>query len=164
MTEQELMKENTIYKNILKKLVKNVSPKQIAYDAISQDDVDTLQVLIGAGLKFDMMDNYIFTAIDTRAFKCFDLLIESGASKTARGKISVEGKIVDVEPLELACIMNRQDVAQKLVENGAELKTVLGRDILKYWKKYIRDDDKTMLLRAREKFNKNKNQNIETTK
>ncbi len=152
MTEQELTMENAVVKGILHKLVTGTSSKQVAYDAISKDDIDTLKVLIDAGLRFDYNDNYIFTALDNHADKCFDLLLESDASKCAQGKLYVDDRIRDVEPLEMACITRQQDKAEKLVEHGASLKTVLGRDILKYWKKYIADEDKTRLIAARKKY------------
>ena len=144
--------DKEVLKNILHKLIKGTDTKSIVYEAIERDDDSTLNMLVDAGYKFDVKDNFVFSAVDLKAKKCLDVLLKNGASITASGRTMVSGDFTNLEPLELACLTNQIDVAEKLVQNGASLKTVYGKNILVKYVKYISKDEGDVLKRLHREY------------
>ena len=64
-----MLDENEKMKNIIKLFLKGETQQDIAYNAISNDDAKTLQILIDLGLKLQQGENYLFSAVDMRAIK-----------------------------------------------------------------------------------------------
>lgn len=135
----KIQKENQILKDLLKSMIKGEKPLSLTYEAIHRDDIETLQLLIDGGIDIKN-NNFVFTALDNRAFKCLDLLIEKGASLTYGGRAFNGSTIIYVEPLELACVNRQLDIAKKLVANGAPLKTFAGVNVLKKYQKFIGEE------------------------
>ena len=155
--------ENEKMKNIIKQFLQGETQQDIVYNAISRDDARTLQILFDLGLKLKQGDNYLFTAVDMRARKCFDLLLKFGASKDIGGRTYFDGKFVYATPLELACMTNQIEFAEKLVKSGMALQNNFGENILRKYVKNLQQEGCERLKNARVSFeNEHKNDNLHT--
>ena len=158
-----MLDENEKMKNIIKLFLKGETQQDIAYNAISNDDAKTLQILIDSGLKLQQGENYLFSAVDMRAKKCFDLLLNAGASKNICGRTYCDGKFIYATPMELACIIGQIDMAEKLVKSGMTLQNNFGEDILRKYFRSLKEDGCERLRSARLAFEKeHKNDTLHT--
>lgn len=145
------MEDTARLKSYLRRALNGEDAPALAYSAIERDDREGLELLIECGLNVKV-HNFIFTAIDNSATKCFDLLLDKGANVLMGGRASNGNRVIYFEPLEYACILNNVDVAQKLVEHGAPLITQGGGDILRQCRKYIGAENCEKLLKTRSTY------------
>ena len=129
---------------IITKIAQGQNLINVAYDATSEDDILTLQILKESGFNF-LGNNYIFTAVNCYAKKCLEFLLKEGAEIKLGGKAQVDGKIIYFEPIELACITNNIDALKIFIENGVKLQTFGGIDVLRRYKKEIGAENTKML-------------------
>ena len=145
--------ENEILKKLLKNFIHSEKLVSLTFEAIRLDDTDMLNLLIDLGMNIQN-HNFVFTALDNRAYKCLDLLIEKGASLTLGGRAFNGTNIIYVEPLELACINKQMELAKKLVACGAPIKTFAGVDVLRKYKQTLGDEGCDELKKIAEQYEK----------
>ncbi len=140
-------------KGIVKQNINETNNKiiQKIYDAINKDDSLELSELLKHKIK-NYNENYLFTAVDAKAKKCFDILLENNANKECLGRTYYDGEYCDVSPIELACMTNQIDFVRKLVNNGVSLKNRNGENILYKYGQNIYKDDKEEIKQLRKQF------------
>ena len=141
-------------KSYIQRFIKGETPASIAFSLIEKDDCDGLAVLIDCGLDL-RTNNYVFTAIDNSANKCFDLLLEKGANMIAGGRACNGNMLYYVEPLEYAVLLNNMNFAKKLVAHGVPLSTQGGIEILRKYRKCIGGENCDILNNERAKYIQN---------
>lgn len=145
------MDEITKLKKYLQRSMNGEPSASIAFSALETDDDKGLQILIDCGLDLQK-DNFVFSAMNNNATKCFDLLLSKNANILMGGRASNGRTLLYFEPLEYACLISNMHYAQKLVEHGAPLTTQSGGDILRRYRKYIGAEGCEILLQTRSNY------------
>ena len=148
---QDIENKYRAMQQIIKKIVKNQNLVNVAYDAISNDDILALEILKENGFNF-FGNNYVFTAVDCSSLKCLKFLLEEGADANCSGKTFVDGKMMNVVPVELACLTYNVKALKIFIENGVKLQLFGGVDALRRYRKVLGSENTEFLQKLKEEY------------